>query len=110
MNTSLRRISVMIMALIVLLLANATLTQVFTADGLRSSQRDLNRAFSCCDHGRPSALEPRLEPGGVALVALEEDVPARDEGRDVDEPEPLDACLEVGHLDQRLPADVDPSQ
>ena len=36
MNTSLRRISVMIMALIVLLLANATLTQVFTADGLRS--------------------------------------------------------------------------
>ena len=35
MNTSLRRISVTIMVLIVLLLANATLTQVFTADGLR---------------------------------------------------------------------------
>jgi peptidoglycan glycosyltransferase len=40
MNTSLRRISVMIMALIVLLLANATLTQVFTADGLRSDPRN----------------------------------------------------------------------
>ncbi len=40
MNTSLRRISVMIMALIVLLLANATLTQVFTAEGLRSDPRN----------------------------------------------------------------------
>ncbi len=40
MNTSLRRISVMIMALIVLLLANATFTQVFTADGLRSDPRN----------------------------------------------------------------------
>ncbi len=40
MNTSLRRTSVMIMALIVLLLANATLTQVFTADGLRSDPRN----------------------------------------------------------------------
>ena len=40
MNTSLRRISVMIMALVVLLLANATLTQVFTADGLRSDPRN----------------------------------------------------------------------
>jgi len=40
MNTSLRRISLMIMALIVLLLANATLTQVFTADGLRSDPRN----------------------------------------------------------------------
>jgi penicillin-binding protein A len=40
MNTSLRRIAVMIMALIVLLLANATLTQVFTADGLRSDPRN----------------------------------------------------------------------
>ena len=40
MNTSLRRISVMIMGLIVLLLANATLTQVFTADGLRSDPRN----------------------------------------------------------------------
>jgi penicillin-binding protein A len=40
MNTSLRRISVMIMVLIVLLLANATLTQVFTADGLRSDPRN----------------------------------------------------------------------
>ena len=40
MNTSLRRISVMIMALIVLLLANATLTQVFTADGLRADPRN----------------------------------------------------------------------
>jgi peptidoglycan glycosyltransferase len=40
MNTSLRRISVMIMALVVLLLANATLTQVFTAEGLRSDPRN----------------------------------------------------------------------
>ncbi|TRW89246.1 penicillin-binding protein 2 [Mycolicibacterium sp. 018/SC-01/001] len=40
MNTSLRRISVMIMALVVLLLANATLTQVFAADGLRSDPRN----------------------------------------------------------------------
>ena len=40
MNTSLRRISIAIMALIVLLLANATLTQVFTADGLRSDPRN----------------------------------------------------------------------
>jgi len=40
MNTSLRRISVTIMVLIVLLLANATLTQVFTADGLRSDPRN----------------------------------------------------------------------
>jgi peptidoglycan glycosyltransferase len=40
MNTSLRRVSIAIMALIVLLLANATLTQVFTADGLRSDPRN----------------------------------------------------------------------
>ena len=40
MNTSLRRIAVMIMGLIVLLLLNATLTQVFTAGGLRSDPRN----------------------------------------------------------------------
>jgi penicillin-binding protein A len=40
MNTSLRRISMSVMALIVLLLLNATLTQVFTADGLRSDPRN----------------------------------------------------------------------
>ncbi|ULE34754.1 D,D-transpeptidase PbpA [Mycobacterium sp. IDR2000157661] len=40
MNTSLRRISVTVMALIVLLLANATLTQVFTADGYRTDPRN----------------------------------------------------------------------
>jgi penicillin-binding protein A len=40
MNTSLRRIAVTIMALIVLLLANATLTQVFTADGYRTDPRN----------------------------------------------------------------------
>lgn len=40
MNTSLRRISLAIMGLIVLLLANATLTQVFRADGLRSDPRN----------------------------------------------------------------------
>ena len=40
MNTSLRRISVAVMVLVVLLLANATFTQVFTADGLRSDPRN----------------------------------------------------------------------
>jgi peptidoglycan glycosyltransferase len=40
MNTSLRRIAVTIMVLVVLLLANATLTQVFTADGLRADPRN----------------------------------------------------------------------
>ncbi|MDT5222625.1 MAG: penicillin-binding protein [Mycobacterium sp.] len=40
MNTSLRRISVTVMALIVLLLLNATMTQVFTADGLRADPRN----------------------------------------------------------------------
>ncbi|MBY0287963.1 MAG: D,D-transpeptidase PbpA [Mycobacteriaceae bacterium] len=40
MNTSLRRIAVSVMVLVVVLLANATLTQVFTADGLRSDPRN----------------------------------------------------------------------
>ena len=40
MNTSLRRVSMMVMALVVLLLINATITQVFRADGLRSDQRN----------------------------------------------------------------------
>jgi penicillin-binding protein A len=40
MNASLRRISVTVMALIVLLLLNATYTQVFTADGLRADPRN----------------------------------------------------------------------
>ncbi|KUI21507.1 penicillin-binding protein [Mycobacterium sp. GA-1285] len=40
MNTSLRRIALTVMALIVLLLGNATLTQVLTADGLRSDPRN----------------------------------------------------------------------
>jgi peptidoglycan glycosyltransferase len=40
MNASLRRISVVVMALIVLLLLNATMTQVFTADGLRADPRN----------------------------------------------------------------------
>ncbi|QUR65686.1 D,D-transpeptidase PbpA [Mycobacterium spongiae] len=40
MNASLRRISVTVMALIVLLLLNATMTQVFTADGLRTDPRN----------------------------------------------------------------------
>lgn len=45
MNASLRRISVTVMALIVLLLANATLTQVFTADGLRADPRNQRVLF-----------------------------------------------------------------
>ena len=40
MNTSLRRISLTVMSLIVLLLLNATLTQVFRADGLRADPRN----------------------------------------------------------------------
>ena len=40
MNTSLRRISMMVMALIVVLLINATVTQVFRADALRSDPRN----------------------------------------------------------------------
>ncbi|OBG20409.1 D,D-transpeptidase PbpA [Mycobacterium sp. 852002-51057_SCH5723018] len=40
MNASLRRISVTVMALIVLLLLNATMTQVFAADGLRADPRN----------------------------------------------------------------------
>ena len=40
MNTSLRRISVMVMALVVLLLVNATVTQVFRADALRADPRN----------------------------------------------------------------------
>src|SRR5258707_10209697 len=40
MNASLRRISVVVMPLIVLLLLNATMTQVFAADGLRADPRN----------------------------------------------------------------------
>src|ERR1700719_3560160 len=40
MNTSLRRVAVTIMVLIVLLLLNATITQVFRADGLRTDPRN----------------------------------------------------------------------
>lgn len=40
MNTSLRRLSGVFMALIVILLANATFTQVFTADGYRADPRN----------------------------------------------------------------------
>lgn len=40
MNSSLRRVSVTIMGLIVLLLLNATITQVFKADGLRADPRN----------------------------------------------------------------------
>src|SRR6202048_4741544 len=40
MNTSLRRVAVTIMVLIVLLLLNATIAQVFRADGLRADPRN----------------------------------------------------------------------
>ncbi len=40
MNTSLRRISMMVMGLVVLLLINATVTQVFRADALRADPRN----------------------------------------------------------------------
>ena len=62
MNASLRRISVTVMALIVLLLLNATMTQVFTADGAarRPAQPagPARRVFASArpDHrGRPAA-------------------------------------------------------
>ena len=40
MNTSLRRISMMVMGLVVLLLINSTITQVFRADALRADPRN----------------------------------------------------------------------
>jgi peptidoglycan glycosyltransferase len=40
MNTSLRRISLMVMGLVVMLLINATITQVFRADALRADPRN----------------------------------------------------------------------
>ncbi|BBZ65095.1 penicillin-binding protein A [Mycolicibacterium insubricum] len=40
MNTAVRRVALMIMGLIVLLLLNATFTQVFNADGLRADPRN----------------------------------------------------------------------
>ena len=40
MNNSLRRVAITIMVLVVLLLLNATLTQVFTAEGLRADPRN----------------------------------------------------------------------
>ena len=40
MNDSLRKLALMVMAMVVLLLANATVTQVFRADGLRSDPRN----------------------------------------------------------------------
>ena len=40
MNTSLRRIAMMVMGLVVLLLINATITQVFRADALRADPRN----------------------------------------------------------------------
>jgi hypothetical protein len=46
------------------------------------------------------ALDPRLELLGVALAALEEDVPARDVGRDVAEAKTLHARLQIRHLDE----------
>lgn len=40
MNTAVRRVALMIMGMIVLLLLNATFTQVFNADGLRADPRN----------------------------------------------------------------------
>src|SRR5215212_10740778 len=61
MNTSLRRISVTIMALIVLLLVNATLTQVFTADGQLL-------AYSVSTNGRFRFL--RVYPNPLAYASV----------------------------------------
>lgn len=40
MNTSLRRVAMAVLALVVVLLLNATFTQVFAADGLRADPRN----------------------------------------------------------------------
>ena len=56
MNTSLRRVAVTIMVLIVLLLANATITQVFTADGLRADPR--NQRVLLDEYSRQRTLQP----------------------------------------------------
>src|SRR5208337_2150825 len=63
MNTSLRRISVTVMALIVLLLLNATLTQVFTADGLRADPR--NQRVLLDDYSRQRG---QIAAGGQLLA------------------------------------------
>ena len=63
MNTSLRRVAVTIMALIVLLLANATMTQVFTADGLRADPR--NQRVLLDEYSR---LRGEITAGGQLLA------------------------------------------
>jgi len=63
MNASLRRISVTIMVLIVLLLLNATLTQVFTADGLRADPR--NQRVLLDDYSRQRG---QIAAGGQLLA------------------------------------------
>jgi hypothetical protein len=55
-------------------------------------------------------LEQRVEPRRVSFGAPAEDVSARDVGRDVVEPEPLDALTQRRHPDERLSADVDPAE
>jgi penicillin-binding protein A len=64
MNTSLRRIAVTVMVLIVLLLANATFTQVFTADGYRSDPR--NQRVLLDEYSRQRG---QISAGGTVLAS-----------------------------------------
>ena len=90
MNTSLRRISVTIMALIVLLLANATLTQVFKADGLRADPR--NQRVLLDEYSRQRG---QISAGGQ-LLAYSVSTDGRFRFLRV-YPEPLSASLRAGH-------------
>ncbi len=71
MNTSLRRVSVTIMVLVVLLLLNATITQVFRADGLRSDPR--NQRVLLDEYSRQRG---QISAGGQ-LLAFSEPTPGR---------------------------------
>jgi penicillin-binding protein A len=89
MNTSLRRVAVTIMVLIVLLLVNATITQVFRADGLRADPRNQRvlldeysrqrgqisaggqpLAYSISTSGRFRYLRVYPEPGSLAYAPV----------------------------------------
>jgi penicillin-binding protein A len=71
MNTSLRRVSVTVMVLIVLLLLNATMTQVFRADGLRSDPR--NQRVLLDEYSRQRG---QISAGGQ-LLAFSQSTPGR---------------------------------
>ena len=82
MNTSLRRVAVTIMVLIVLLLANATITQVFTADGSKvlaaanTTQTDVKEGLKNGKNADAAAkvgriVAERAKAAGVEKVAFD---------------------------------------